>query len=117
MSVTIKKKELDTLATALSFARSITSKDCALRIYPNGSLDEILDDARRVIIDLYNRQIDITKKHVELIKSLRNDEKFKQQHREASRRYYQKHKKKTEDKNVKLTKIQNDRNERQRNRP
>lgn len=96
MSVTIKKKELDTLSKALSFARSIIPMDCMLRMYPNGTWDKISDDASRVIIDLYNRQIDITKKHVKLIKSLRNNEKFKQQHREASRRYYQKHKKKTE---------------------
>lgn len=90
MSVTIKKKELETLARAVCYARSAIPHD-----YSTAS--QMLDDARRIARELHRRQEVITKEKTKYITELRkNDEKARLAHREASRRYYQKHKKKTE---------------------
>lgn len=90
MSVTIKKKELETLAKAVCYARTITPND-------DSSTSQMLDDARRIARELHRRQQVITKEKTMYIMELRkNDEKARQAHREASRRYYHKHKKKTE---------------------
>lgn len=90
MSVLIKKKELETLARAVCYARSTTPND-------DSSTSRLLDDARRIIRELNCRQEEITQKQTKRIMELRkNDEKARLAHREAGRRYYQKHKKKTE---------------------
>lgn len=99
MSVLIKKKELETLARAVCYARSVTPSDYS-------STSRMLDDARRIIRELHHKQQVITQKQTKYIMELRkNDEKAKLAHREAGRRYYLKHKKKTEKQNVELTKI------------
>lgn len=99
MSVLIKKKELETLARAVCYARSVTPSD-------GSTTSQLLDDARRITRDLHHRQQVITQKQTKHIMELRkNDEKARLAHREAGRRYYQKHKKKTEKQNVELTKI------------
>lgn len=90
MSVLIKKKELETLARAVCYARSTTPND-------DSSTSRLLDDARRITRELHRRQQVITKEQTMKITEMRkNDEKARLAHREAGRRYYQKHKKKTE---------------------
>lgn len=90
MSVLIKKKELETLARAICCARSLMPND--------SHVVQLIDDARRVTRELHRRQQVITKEQTIKITEMRkNDEKARLAHREASRRYYQKHKKKTRD--------------------
>lgn len=99
MSVSIKKEDLETLARAVCYARTVTPNDYS-------STSRLLDDARRIIRELNHKQQVITQEQTKKIMELRkNDEKARLAHREAGRRYYQKHKKKTEKKNVKVTKI------------
>lgn len=90
MSVLIKKNELETLARAICYARSTTRHD-------DSATSRLLDDARRITRELYDRQQDITQKQTKKIMEMRkNDEKARLAHREASRRYYNKHKRKME---------------------
>lgn len=90
MCVSIKKEELETLARAVCYARTVTPND-------HSSTSRMLDDARRIIRELNHKQQVITQEQTKKIMELRRtDEKARLAHREACRRYYQKHIKKTD---------------------
>lgn len=92
----IKKTELTTLSQAIAFARDYLPAGAIWKWDKVTTWGEMLDQAHKVLWDLQVKQYETEKKQVEYITEQRkNSPEHRRKHREASRRYYAKHKKTT----------------------